>query len=605
MAHPDSTTAPMSPLGLDPDGLLYFGLALVVGAIIVGLYCWPKFDESTLQKNDDDLITQFLPRDLASPKEYSYGLLTYMVSMLAMLTALSVLGPPILQLFSITASTVAGATPVLVALAMVGLLPNVPVLKEIEIMVRRFAHARAFIPAAARATAERLTVAKFDFAQYRDADVLHSEEMRGVRPSDFCAPRGSIEYNWVRLCSLCYALRAREDEETEALDCRLLKSYRRDLDSVYDRRTNLEAQIAQLRDNPDGAGLKRELRLKIRDSLQKLYIFIGSSARLRTRNKSKVDQALRDFGFDLDPVRDEPKQSDVMIVGLAVMGGSVLLICYAATELGKLGLWQPSANFPVGAADPFIWAISGILAHGAAMFTADRIRSVMSTNDRWYDTASGVPKQRVANYIRVGVACMVVGYIVLLACNIALLGFHLPTLAVLGGALPYAFMPAVTGAFYASHLDAVELDCRPTWPFEILPQAALTSFMGVVASHVWISLGDPSGSSGTDFVILVGIMGFAVGASLAWYIPRNAVRQSYDPLRDARDNRVRSIKVLAAERFSDPQDAERWLQTAIPSLQNLSPVAAVAEARNYEEILRLMNGMSPARPDGAGQRVAA
>ena len=129
--------------------------------------------------------------------------------------------------------------------------------------------------------------------------------------------------------------------------------------------------------------------------------------------------------------------------------------------------------------------------------------------------------------------------------------------------------------------------------------------MGVVASHVWISLGDPSGSSGTDFVILVGIMGFAVGASLAWYIPRNAVRQSYDPLRDARDNRVRSIKVLAAERFSDPQDAERWLQTAIPSLQNLSPVAAVAEARNYEEVLRLMNGMSPARPDGAGQRVAA
>lgn len=605
MAHPDPNSSPMSPLGLDPDGLLYFGLALVVGAIIVGLYCWPKFDESTLQKSDDDLITQFLPRDLASPKEYSYGLLTYMVSMLAMLTALSVLGPPILQAFSITTPKVAGATPVLVALAIVGLLPNVPMLKEIEIMIRRFAHARAFIPAAARATAERLTVARFDFAPYRDADVLHSEEMHGVRPSDFCAPRGSIEYNWARLCCLCYALQVREDEETEALDCRLLKSYRRDLDSVYDRRTNLEAQIAQLRDNPDGGGLKRELRLKIRDSLQKLYIFIGSSARLRTRNKSKVDQALRDFGFDLDPVRDAPKQSDVMIIGLAVMGGSVLLICYAATELAKLGLWHPSPYFPINAADPFIWAASTILAHGAAILAADRIRSVMSTNDKWYDTTGTAPKQSVANYIRIGVACAVVGYLVLLLCNLALVDFALPTRAVLEGALPYALMPAVTGAFYASHLDAVELNCRPKWQYEILPQAALTSFIGAAASDVWISLGDPNFSSGTDFVILVAIMGFAVGASLAWCIPRNAVRRNYDPLREAKEIRVHSIKVLAAERFSDPHDAEHWLQTAVPSLQNLSPIAAVAEARNYEEVLRLMNGMSPARPDGAGQRVAA
>src|SRR4030081_1581771 len=107
----------LNPLGLDPDGLVHFGLALLLGSVIVVLHCWPKFDESTLPKNDEDLITQFLPRDLVSSKEYSQGLFTYIVSMLLLLGVLSVLGPSILKLFAIRVPTELGATPVVVALA--------------------------------------------------------------------------------------------------------------------------------------------------------------------------------------------------------------------------------------------------------------------------------------------------------------------------------------------------------------------------------------------------------------------------------------------------------------------------------------------------------
>jgi hypothetical protein len=192
---------------------------------------------------------------------------------------------------------------------------------------------------------------------------------------------------------------------------------------------------------------------------------------------------------------------------------------------------------------------------------------------------------------------MIVGYIVLLACGLVL---QPPTWAMAAGAAPYALMPAVTGAFYASHLDNVELHRRPGRLLEIGPQAVLTSLMGVAASNVWISLGGATWPTGIDFVILVAIMGFAVGASLAWYIPTNAVRRSHDPCREVRENRVREIMALAVERFSNPVKAAHWLQAETPSLKGASPMTALAEARHYEEVMRLINRIPAAHSNVTG-----
>jgi hypothetical protein len=582
---------------LDPNGYLYFSLAFFAAAVIVVLYCWPKFDEPSVAKNDNDFITQFLPRDLASPKEYTYGLATYIVSMLTVLAALSALGPPVLKLVGLEApTTAAGATPIVVALAMVGLAPNVPVLKELELALRRFAHRRAFIPTAAKATAERLTAAKFDFAQYQSAEVLGSDEMSGVKPADLAAERGSIEYSWARLCCLCYALRLREDEDTEGLDRDLLNSYRRDVESIYERRDMLAAQMAQLREHPDDQVVRKELRLKIRDSLQKLYVLIGCSTRLCGRSRSKIDVALRGFGFELDPLRSEPHQGDVMIVGLAVMAGIVLAICYAATEIGKLGLWTASDYFPTRPYEAFIWSLSVLLTHVVAILSADRIRGAMIKSERWFDPEDAVPKRSVANYIRVGLACALVGYVVLVAFGATQ---QTPTWAMAQGAMPYALMPAVTGAFYAAHVDNAELNSRPSRLFEITLQAVMTGVVGLIAADGWVSLGDTKWPTGIDFVILTGIMGLGIGGSLAWYIPENAIRRQFDPLREAKDSRIRQVTALAVERLGTPDAADRWLKTPTAALQGVAPIAALAEARNYDDVLRLIGALP-----GGGAKLA-
>jgi hypothetical protein len=49
------------------------------------------------------------------------------------------------------------------ALVLMGALPNVPGLMIVETYMRQYAHERAYIPDAARATAERIATADFDF----------------------------------------------------------------------------------------------------------------------------------------------------------------------------------------------------------------------------------------------------------------------------------------------------------------------------------------------------------------------------------------------------------------------------------------------------------
>jgi hypothetical protein len=166
------------------------------------------------------------------------------------------------------------------------------------------------------------------------------------------------------------------------------------------------------------------------------------------------------------------------------------------------------------------------------------------------------------------------------------------------GVLPYALLPAVTGAFYAAHVDNAELNCRPSRLFEILSQALLTGFVGLVAADGWVSLGDTAWPAGIDYVLLTGLMGFGVGGSLAWYIPENAIRRQFDPLREVRENRISQVTALAVERLGTQEAAERWLATPTASLQGASPIAALAEARNYEDVLRLVNAMPIAQAGG-------
>ena len=151
---------------LDQMSLLFFG-SLGVAIWLVYLSCRQRFAERSVT-GSKDYIYQLLPRQLATHEEYAKGFLAYFGTMVATVVLLSLLGPKNLGTLGITLPDGISyvVVPFAIAFVLIGALPTVPGLMAIEKFLREYAHQRAYIPDAARATAERLAAADFDFSSY-------------------------------------------------------------------------------------------------------------------------------------------------------------------------------------------------------------------------------------------------------------------------------------------------------------------------------------------------------------------------------------------------------------------------------------------------------
>ena len=84
------------PLLHDPTSVVCVSL----GVVIVALHSVKKFEESTVERSEDDFIAQLLPKYLATREEYSRALIRYMGSMIGLLCALSAIGPHLLDILA-------------------------------------------------------------------------------------------------------------------------------------------------------------------------------------------------------------------------------------------------------------------------------------------------------------------------------------------------------------------------------------------------------------------------------------------------------------------------------------------------------------------------
>jgi len=581
----NSDPVPGLPLSLNPTTIV----CVALGIVIVALFSMTKFGESTVKAEEDDFIAQLLPRFLATHEEYSRALLGYMVSMVGILSAMSAIGPRLLDAFAPPLSVYAPVAPLGFALLLVGVLPNVPWLQDVEWRIRRFWHERAFIPEAGRATAETLRAANFDFSAYKSATVLAS--LRGVASTDFEAPRGSIEYVWARLSCLAHELERRRDAgETEAFDDEMLDRCSSDLDNIASKRQALEAVMAQYRQAKARDPLydNNELRNAIISVLKKLYVLLGCAVRLKTSPTADVNAAFRSFGFVLGPAPTPRGNRDLIIVGLTVMTASLLTLAFVAMAASSAtGLWQASANFPQEPFDPFIWSLSALLVHGGAIMTADWMRARLQRKGRWFAVVGQERQPIAANYIRVALCCAATGYAVMYLWGLIL---QPPTIALAKGTAAFSLLPAATGAFYGYHLDNVELGRRPSRLWEIGLQTLVTALCGLVAAPVWLKLVGGGVAGNADYIILVTLFGAVVGASLASTIPPAAAARRRNPLVDAQNSRITMLRAAAEERFTSAELADQWLAQPHPALNNRSPKDAAADIDLCIKALGLLQG---------------
>ena len=70
-----------------------FLLALVLGGVVLILFANERFNQPTYNQDEKDPATQFLPKYLATRREYSRALMMYVVSIEVIYIILSLLGP--------------------------------------------------------------------------------------------------------------------------------------------------------------------------------------------------------------------------------------------------------------------------------------------------------------------------------------------------------------------------------------------------------------------------------------------------------------------------------------------------------------------------------
>lgn len=573
---------------LDEMSLLFFA-SLAVAIWLVYVFCQRKFAERSVT-GSGDFISQLLPRQLATRQEYSHGFLIYFGSMAVMVIFLSLLGANNLELLGIALPKHLGyvGVPFAIALVLMGALPNVPGLMLIETFMRQYAHERAYIPDSARATAERLAAADFDFTSYQ-GETLQSSEMRGVEPADFTRSRHTLEHGWARLCCLVFAQKSyRMEGLTGSLDAGLLRDYQRDLELIESQKKSKEAQVAAYRSAraSDPYYTNEALRGDIVANLYKLYILLGCAVRLKTRPNDDIDLALRPLGFKLNHATRPPGTGDLKLVSLTVIAVGATLLGLAAMGLGQLGLWTMSPVYPQTMLQPFLDAAATLVPHATAIIVADLIRRRAVSKGSWFAASGQRQRANVANYIRVAVVCGVAGYLGLILCGLIQ---GPPTQASFKIEIPNALLAMVTGGFYVYHLDNAEIGQRPSRAWELGSETVLTGLCGLIAAcATWqIILG--AAAEAVDKIILTTAINAAVGFALAWYLPQAAAATRYDPLADASKERVRALETAARLRLGAA--APSWLDQQHPVLGGTSPrTAAAADVDGFERAVSLLQG---------------
>ncbi|MGB9369041.1 MAG: hypothetical protein WCE79_23810 [Xanthobacteraceae bacterium] len=563
----------------------YFFLSLAVGAAVVFFFSLKKFGESTVDKSEDDFIARLPIKYLASHDVYARAMLLYIGVMVLTLTAFSLLGPSALGLGGDKVpETATSVLPLFVALILVGIIPNFSMLQSIERRIRQFAHERAYIPASARAMAERMAAAEFAFERYATDAILGLPLMADLLRSDLGSSRGSLEYSWARLCCLSYEMQWGKAAE-------LIGTLEELRNSLEEKRQALAKEIGQYRQQRAATpGYTNEkLHQNTRKVLRELHLLLGCAVRAHSSPNTDINVELNKFGFVLDPTPSpDPKAGDVIVAGLGIMTFSLLVLGLGAAALGLL--WKTSNYFPSSALDAFLWAASAGSAHASAIVIAHLIRSRSIRGSRWV-LPGDRPGSQLANCIRVAAACAAGGYVVLMVWGVIYQGTV--TAALLKGMAAYALMPAATGGFYILHLDNVASGRRPSRLIEICLQASVTAFCGLAACCAWLTLVGERPLHNYDLVLMVTLFGAVIGGSLAWYIPEAVPDRKFDPLADAREQRIRALESAAIVRFQDPALAKIWLDQSDVRLGNQTPRQAAGRVETYEDAVGLLYERKP------------
>ena len=271
-------------------------LALALGAIVVGMELWVRFDEPSYG-SQAEYFARYKPRFSTSSQRYWRAKWGYIVAIL-LLYFLFALVPELLAAFTGGAVELnkekfgKAAVPLAAALVLMAV-EKTKVLNDFERKVRGFLHAFARIPDSVRRTVAQMKSSPFNFTPRAIASLtrrLGLDAGGNAVPANFNAQlaEDDLLHTWGNVGALLTAL-SEQNRDRCGIDVLFFESYRDELDSMTDRHIALAELVRQhLAERSGGDGGESLVPKEIRDLRDRLYAFIacGVHSSLKTDAES-------------------------------------------------------------------------------------------------------------------------------------------------------------------------------------------------------------------------------------------------------------------------------------------------------------------------------
>jgi hypothetical protein len=555
----------------------------LIGLLVVIVFGIQKFNEPTFEASENQPETLFAPRFLALPRQYVNALLFYLGSLSLLFVLFSTAGANGFAGILTGTPLKPEAFPLAVALILVGVIPNVKWIQQVELFFRRIAHRRAFIPEGAQLMYTRLRSAEFDFSRYDRSEILEGELFRTVERTDFSAPRNSIEHRWARFTCLVYALRQFDNPDGDPadnfgnipqdLDRDFVKAYRPEYERLLVLHRNTQHAIANhrqgaLTDSVDIADLVRALQ----QALRRTYAFIGCAVRLKYPGDAGALNALADFGFKVKPLDPAPSIF-YLIRWVALAMPTLIFVTVMVANFSGLEISQGNMT-PEQTA--LLWALSALMVHGCAAWAAYKFRAHLKYTAEW----SGKPLQIIKAGIVGG--CAGVAILLLLDARFGTEPFDMKEIMKM---LPWLALTGTTGAFTSYFLDApiaVERGRR-------VREAAIQGLVTALVTYLVLTVVPDDNIQGTMkyFVIFVTLL---IGGSLGFFLP-HCHRELERSLSGEAQSRIGEFAWEAARIFGDEARANEWLNQPNAGLGGATPVEAARSTIGGDRVRAVLRQM--------------
>jgi hypothetical protein len=573
----------------------------LIGSLVVSAYAWQRFNEPSFP-DEKALPRTLVPlRYLFLRPAYQKARLSYLAISLLLYYLLVWPGPslvPILGNLGIK-DFPAAAWPLLVALLLVGLVPNANVkwLTMVEDWLRGRVHGWFLVPDGVKQTIGVLEDAVYEPPSSQLNAVASSR--REMLREDLKLPPSSLRYRLARARMLVESLKQMGAGAPHPLKRAAFEPFEEDFEAIRVSCRALEKDAAPLDGHHANEEMEENFSRSVDNLLKRIYAYISWGIRYQADSEQEVDQTLEELGFHI-PIRGGHSLFDIVLPAALVVALITAVFWVTYDAVGQL----MSASGPT-VSEIVVTALTSATAagimYGCAVHIVLKQRQAQIEQKVW---RSGSP----ICLIRIGVWTGLITWLVIILSTVfwqrtdawnSLLGLTQLAGSVANGngvggldvtearflpnkivsAFPWLLAGGTVGVVLASQLggDVRQMDRSDRVRDALVMGGALAVAVAaaqlIQTSFADFMFGEKPSSMGLP--LIVGLAGFACGAAIGFMVPQACRANIVTPPNHNEAGALRDLLEHAEAVLGSKAAAENWVFMPRNDLDGITPAEAV------------------------------